>query len=434
MHKTAYISRGESRVSGPKMAFARVGLAASFALGLLLRLPDLHAVLAGDLGSVKFIRGDYAVAEQLLQSALRSPSPSGAFLRIFANALWSEGRRSEAISVLRVSTLKDDVGSNASELALFDLGRMLIDEGRVAEGARAWGQAKAWRRLLYAGQLSANDAAWENAIAYLDEAWRLDEASAAYDLAWAFYYGRADPDSAAEILLRSIAAYPSSNRRADYLISLGFFLTESQEWAKAVSVYEELLSEGASNPQVSARAHVGLGVALAGEGTSLPEALREIAEGIALAPDAVEGYMAMADVLREQQMYDDADSWYAKAMDVAGDNPRPGIARGEAQIEAGNLSTAIEILHGTTSRFPGSGDAWYILAVAYSRLHAFEDATRAIDRALSLEGDNGMYWLLAGSISEGKGDRVAAIAAYKQVIIIDPNSRTAGDALARLQR
>lgn len=91
----------------------------------------------------------------------------------------------------------------------------------------------------------------------------------------------------------------------------------------------------------------------------------------------------------------------------------------------GQTALVVELCKKHLSQFPDDGLAWVWYAMAKTRLHRFDDAEKAIRRAISLcKGQKrmlGIAFLEMGNLFEAKGDFKAAAAWYRRALGANPS-------------
>jgi tetratricopeptide (TPR) repeat protein len=111
------------------------------------------------------------------------------------------------------------------------------------------------------------------------------------------------------------------------------------------------------------------------------------------------------------------------------------LERGNAALQAKNLTLMIAIYQEELARFPDFAPAYYSIAYAYHLNNQPAQAKAAIEEALVLMSPpNSDYYSLAGSIYEWIGDERMALHAYQQALLIDPKNVDALGGVERLDK
>jgi tetratricopeptide (TPR) repeat protein len=103
-------------------------------------------------------------------------------------------------------------------------------------------------------------------------------------------------------------------------------------------------------------------------------------------------------------------------------------------VRAQNLELAIEILRSLTAVAPAYAQGWVQLALAYMAAGRSDEAQPALLRALALEPDHFKAVEAYAVLLRGKGEKRAALAAFRRALALNPHSeyaRMAEEALTR---
>jgi len=93
------------------------------------------------------------------------------------------------------------------------------------------------------------------------------------------------------------------------------------------------------------------------------------------------------------------------------------VNAGAKEIQNGSAKKAIEFINNSFNYAPGNSNAYYYLALAYSKEKNWTEAISAAEKAISIEPekDKGDIYFALGQAHEGNGDSANACAAYKNV-------------------
>jgi tetratricopeptide (TPR) repeat protein len=104
------------------------------------------------------------------------------------------------------------------------------------------------------------------------------------------------------------------------------------------------------------------------------------------------------------------------------------------ELVASHPRRALRTLTAAEGLDPWSLKTQYAVAAAYARLDNYSGARAALLRAAQLEPENFVPRALLGDIATRAGDPVAALAAYRQALRLDPHEPVLRRALARARR
>ena len=310
------------------------------------------------------------------------------------------------------------------------LGRALDAQGKTQGAIEAWMEAGDWRALFGAGNRALAENRGEDALAYREAVYRLNPVAGAIALANTIWHVRRDATAAADVLRQTLDAYPDTRQRIDWLRRLGDFLRKQQAWNEAEAVYQEALK---LNLRDSAT-HVALGWLYYERDHDVEAALTQFEQAIALDPGNGDAYSSMGLILAAEERYNEADRWFAMALEIAPNNRWWYRDRANAAWSGGNLALAIQVYSEAVTRFPDFDYAYWKLAWLYYLNAQYDDASRAIEQAITLaQGRNPDYWAQAGMIYEKLNQPKQALIAYQEALQLAPENRYARDGMNRLQ-
>lgn len=278
--------------------------------------------------------------------------------------------------------------------------------------------AIAWLKL---GQVYDQIGQSQQALEAYQTAWDFDPSVSTTALAQSLAKA-ADYQSEEKILRQALENYPSLQERLEWWRLLGMALRSQSRWDEAVAAYQQAIQEYPDQPDL----HIELGRVYFDRGDGIQAARREIEAAIQLNEQSGDAYYALARLLTRAREFQEADRYFAEAIQRAPQNRWYQLARADAVRAAGDLARAIELYEMTAEKFPNFANVYYQLALAYRTNNQKDEAVRAIERALELvsppsEG----YFVRAGEIYRWAGLKEEAVTAYRQALIINPNNQTA---------
>lgn len=143
----------------------------------------------------------------------------------------------------------------------------------------------------------------------------------------------------------------------------------------------ESLSGALALRDTSMVAHLRRGEAYRAE-HRLDEAIRDLTEAARLAPDSTAPALALGDLYDSQHEWARAADWYSRAASRLQD-PQVLYKLALARYRSGSPAAAIDPLQHIVS-IEDSGQAYYLLGLAYRDTHRIDDATRALEHAARL--------------------------------------------------
>ena len=110
------------------------------------------------------------------------------------------------------------------------------------------------------------------------------------------------------------------------------------------------------------------------------------------------------------------------------------LKRGEAALDSGDTTAAIEHLTALTDHAPDFAEGWNARATAYAGAGLFGPAVEDLARTLELEPRHWEALAGLGAILDEIGDRPRALAAYRASLALNPHQQDVKDAIARLEK
>jgi tetratricopeptide (TPR) repeat protein len=310
------------------------------------------------------------------------------------------------------------------------LGDAYDGAGRRVDARAEWVRAGAFSRLLEAGQEAAQTGRWDDGVAALSAAWDLCPADWRVVTAWiGLYRAKSDAEGMAAVLHHVIAVAPDNPFSQEWRLQLGDILEKQGRWVDAIGVYRDAVSQAPTD----AHALVRLGQALY-QGGHRAEALLEIDQALALAPDLPDAYLAKRLIYRAEGQYAEALAMAQRAAELDPTSPWPLAAQAEGLMDVGQVSAAISLLGKVIESHPEEAHLYYLLAYAYRGNGEMEKAVVAAEQAAVVNGPNGLaYRLTVARMREEGGDVSGAIKTYLSILALAPANQEARQALFRLQ-
>lgn len=278
--------------------------------------------------------------------------------------------------------------------------------------------ALAWLKL---GQVYDQIGQSGQAFEAYQTAWDFDPAASTTALAESLA-AISDYQSEEKILREALQNYPSSQERLEWWRLLGMALRAQSSWDEAVAAYQQAIQEFPNQSDL----HVDLGRAYFERGDGIQAARQEIALAIRLNDQSGDAYYALARLLTRAREFQEADRYFAEAIQRAPQSRWYQLARADAARAAGELERAIALYEMTAEKFPDFANVYYQLALAYRTNNQRDEAIRAIERALELiSPPSESYFVRAGEIYRWAGLKEQAVTAYRQALILNPNNQTA---------
>jgi tetratricopeptide (TPR) repeat protein len=302
------------------------------------------------------------------------------------------------------------------------LARAYREQGRLAEAASEWARAGNRLELFRTIERALQERRWPDALGLLDNAPAAESEAATLYRARAVA-GQSNPTAALGVVNEALQTWPTSSFRQRWLLARGEYLRQVRQWPEAMESCEE--ARGADG-SYAWQAHICLGKALYSAGAGRDAAIREFTTAVSLRPDQSDGYLAIADVLRGEHRYTEADDWYAKA---AAANRRERwlvVRRADSLLEAGNIDLAISVLEQAIALFPAEAHFYYQLGQANERHGSVQLALAAAKRSVALDRLNSsVYRQALARLYATAGSTSEAAELYEQILATEPGNTEA---------
>lgn len=395
------VERARARLEAPLSEAPGLDrIQASTAISLLERAEEIGrdddevvGLLAYARALEDYQRGDLVLAEGELTSAWHRLGDRAAVLTLRAAVARGRSQTTEARSLLAQALERDPENPHARLLAA----DMAIDD---EDGARALAH------LDHLIEASPDVAPLHNRRGLaLEILGREEDAAEAYE-----------------------RAVGLDERAHEAWINLGRLHRRADRHRAALECFDSALRAARTDPD----AHLGRGLARAATG-DVSGAQLDFARAAELAPNDAEPLLALGDLMRDTQRYDEAVETYRRA-----------IAREDADaaswLKLGNALALVEDYHGAADAFrdalrraPELAAAFNGLGASLMHLGQRDQAITALDRAAELDSLDPNPLMNLALLHERAGETDAARAAWARALERDPASSIARRRLARLE-
>jgi tetratricopeptide (TPR) repeat protein len=258
-------------------------------------------------------------------------------------------------------------------------------------------------------------------------------------------------------LSRLTEVYP---RVAEYRLALGQAYARNENFSQAEVIFEQAVSLE-DKPK---RALIEL-AKVSQRQQKYEAAVTHFFKAAALDPADVEALFLVGAMYLELKKPTNAKTQFLRVLNVNKNYPRVYYYLGRAALEAGDLVEAVELAKQEAVRNPNLADSYILLAEIYDQQKQFGPCAGEYQKAVKLrpkdtdiyikmaachrknnnyeaamsiigiagqqESGNAEVWKELGQIYEMKGEKVRAIEAYQQYLVLAPN---AADAMQIQQR
>ena len=162
------------------------------------------------------------------------------------------------------------------------------------------------------------------------------------------------------------------------------------------------------------------------------DALDHLKIALALQPDDVLTLRSLATVYVDERQWSDAELCYRRAVQLDPDHAAFYQHYIDNLVRAENIAAQIPSLRAQAERDPRSVTNWNLLGHAYATLLDWDNAIACFQHILKFQPPPGDPNVLAdlGTAQQQKGDYPQAIAAYQQVLSLQPQNTSVRAALA----
>jgi len=348
-----------------------------------------------------------------------------------ARALLAAGQLLQAETMLQPALAAGDYDAQRLQAEI------LAARGNVAGAVQRWAQVGAVADILVAAQQAGQAGQNEDALYAYRTAYTLAPEQTVFPFAQFLRQNTKDVADAETLLRQYIAAMPDSPYFVQWLRELGILYQDQKEWNKALTIYTQLV---AALPD-SAPDWVQLGWLYYARGQDAEKAMAQFQRAITVAPQEGDGYYAVGSLLNREKRYQEAESWFAKAIEREPTQPWWYLVQADTLEKAGNRQIALQIYAKVQQQFPNFAQGHYQAAWAYRQVEDREKAVNAIATAIQLLSSNTVnepqveasYYTRAGEIYEWTGQLQQAVTFYERAIQVDPSQQNAQNGLRRLK-
>ncbi|MBI3940518.1 MAG: tetratricopeptide repeat protein [Acidobacteria bacterium] len=226
---------------------------------------------------------------------------------------------------------------------------------------------------------------------------------------------------------------PSPKADAYYHFTLARLYDASGDFAAALSEYETALKSDPDNAQIRAE----YSVALADVGRT-DDALKSAQQALEKDSSNVDAHLLMGDIYFRVRLRQDpkarelAVQEYETVLRLDPDNLSALSSLGRLYISANQYPKAEEIFQKLVNSQPDAVEEFFLLALSQAEQRKFDAALQNTKRVLQVNPSNIRALALQGFIYERLHDDDAAIAAYQQILKVQPQDADAKRRLAAL--
>lgn len=219
-------------------------------------------------------------------------------------------------------------------------------------------------------------------------------------------------------------AVPSSveSGSADALMAEGRRLVQQGEMDKALEIFETVLKQHESN----AEAHFYAGTIYI-RLNQIQKGVDNIERSVALAPNNIRLRFILAQTYENISLADKAMEAYRKVVEMAPNtteanesDKRARILLGKKYGEQGNLDQALQAFSGVLVEYPDDVPALMNKGLTLSLMGRFDEAQVVLERALTLQPNNGLLHKYLAEVFEKKGDAARSKEHYEQALQFVP--------------
>lgn len=348
-----------------------------------------------------------------------------------ARALLADGQTLQAEAILQPALAAGDYDAQRLQAEI------LVKRGNIAGAVQLWAQVGAIDDILVTARQAGQSGQNEAALTAYRAAYTLAPERTVLPFAQFLRQNTKDVADAETLLRQYIEVMPNSPYLVQWLRELGTLYQSQKAWHKALTIYTQLVT---ALPD-SAPDWVQLGWLYYERDKDSEQAIAQFQRAITVAPQEGDGYYAIGSLLSRKQRYQEAESWFAQAVEREPEQRGWWLNRATALEQSGSLASALRVYVTVQEKFPTFAQGYYQAAWAYRNAEQREQALSAIERALQLMASDGIsqpqsqanYYARAGQIYEWTGQLQKAVTAYQQAAQLDPQRQDVQDGLQRLQ-
>jgi len=248
-----------------------------------------------------------------------------------------------------------------------------------------------------------------------------------------FLYSKLNDFETSEMILQyGLNQFPYS-KFADYWLSmLGTILRIQEKWSEAEELYNYMIV----NQLDIYEAYIGLGWVMYFREDDVESAIDMFMRSIEIQPESGDGYFAVANVLKNEERYEESLYWYRKAIEINPEMWQWQIKYADALRTSGDRLASVEVYKTIIRKYPDNAVPYSELAWAYYLSDQPEKAVELIEKAMLIGSniDKVSIYIRASLIFESLGDFNIALEHIQLALLIDPENETAVDIKNRLDK
>ncbi|MFN2234170.1 MAG: tetratricopeptide repeat protein [Anaerolineales bacterium] len=337
---------------------------------------------------------------------------------------YQAAHKSERFFVVSSSFTKSEKHANIG------LGFTAWHLGDTIKAAKHWrdGQIPIEEVLIF-GDLANERGDREEALSWYKTAASINLAAAASSLGRQFH-DLGQFDNAVKLWQGALAAYPEDPQRLNWWIGLSRSLRRNENFHEAEEVIRIALVEFPNDTQLL----TNLGSTLIGLDADFESTATVLRQAIAFDEDNAEAYGVMAQLLSRENQYEEALTYFDKAIERDQSVKWWHVARANMARRLGKLEEAKVYLLQAINLFPTYAPAYYELAGVYQLSNDPLLAQQAIEQAVSLQKPSPLnYYVRAGDIYAWNNEFDQARSAYERAAEIAPDDPRVIEGLASLR-
>jgi tetratricopeptide (TPR) repeat protein len=320
----------------------------------------------------------------------------------------------------RALALVEPLSGTQSRDVLRIQGEAFFALGDDEKAIDVWEKAGDYQSLAKLGASAESSGYFDTAELAYRAGWKVDPTDGTLPLANFLWHVQRNPAAAEHVLRASLSSV--DEKQLNWLRALGRVLQAQSRWDEAIAAFQDALI--LKPDDLSTFSLLGYSYLDGKQDNAQAKSIFE--RMIALAPTKGDGYFAMGQLMAKQGRPDEADPWFAQAIERNPDIPSWWVVRGNTAREAGEVSLSLDIYHEGLELFPDSPSLYHEMARAYQLENNPGLAIQAIEKALACqERPNAWYFVRAGEIYQWAGETSRARSAYLNALKVDQGNSAA---------